>query len=46
MGHYKSYVRRANGFWEVHDDLCRKINVLKSERIEITPHALFFVRCD
>lgn len=43
MGHYKSYIRRANGFLEVHDDLLRKIN-RAPENIEITPHILFFIR--
>lgn len=33
----------TSGFWEVHHDLCRKVD-RTSDKIEIMPHILFFIR--
>jgi len=45
MGHYVSYVYRASGFWELHDDLNRKIKRLNNiKNVSVTPHILYFIR--
>lgn len=45
IGHYVSYVYRASGFWEIHDDISRKIKRLNNiKNISVTPQILYFIR--
>jgi len=45
IGHYTSHVKRANGLWNIHDDLVNKITTYKNtDKIEVQPHVLFYVK--
>lgn len=45
MGHYVCYTLRAGGFWDLHDDLQRKVKRLNNiNNIMITPHLMFYIR--
>jgi len=42
--HYLTYVRRAHGKWERHNDLEQKIKKIKNiEKIKVNPHLLMYI---
>lgn len=45
MAHYVCYARRADGYWELHNDLWRKIKRLTSlKSIKVNPHLLYYIK--
>ncbi|KAF0741434.1 DUF659 domain-containing protein, partial [Aphis craccivora] len=43
--HYVAYIRRSNNKWEMHNDLLKKITVIKNiDKLEICPHLLVYIQ--
>jgi ubiquitin C-terminal hydrolase len=43
--HYVAYIRRSNNKWEMHNDLFKKITVIKNfDKLEICPHLLVYIQ--
>lgn len=44
-GHYFTYVRRIiTNRWELHNDINKKITVLKNSSVMVHPHLIIYIR--